>query len=119
MLAVAGALDVLVISLRERAPELALLRACGWSQHELGRLVLLEGLGTGVTGGVLGATAGLTVVAALGNGIPAAAIVTSATAAVGGALLIMITAAAPAARLTRIAPASALSSELHNWRAGK
>ncbi|WP_234360360.1 hypothetical protein [Streptomyces sp. DSM 15324] len=45
LLGAAGAVDVLVLSQRERAADLAVLGATGWSRRELGRLALYEGAG--------------------------------------------------------------------------
>jgi hypothetical protein len=111
ILGVAGAVDVLVISLRERMPELALLRACGWSRRDLWLLTLLEGLGIGVAGGAAGAAAGIAVVAGLGAGIPARAIAVAIGTAALGALLVTLAAAAPVTRLTRVAPVAVLTVE--------
>lgn len=110
-LGVVGAVDVLMISLRERAPELAMLRASGWSQRDLSRLTLLEGLSIGLAGGLAGAAAGLGAVAGLGAGVPAVAMITALAAAAGGALLVTLAAAIPAIRLATTTPVAVLSSE--------
>jgi len=111
VLGVAGTVDVLVISLRERAGELAVLRACGWSQASVWRLTLLEGLGIGLSGGAAGAAAGLATVTGIGDGLPALAVLSGVSAAAGGALVVMLAAAVPAARLSRLAPVSVLADE--------
>lgn len=51
--------DVLYLNLRDRSAEIATLRATGWRERQLTRLIATEGAGLGVLGGVLGAAAGL------------------------------------------------------------
>jgi ABC-type antimicrobial peptide transport system permease subunit len=58
VLAALSVTDVLFLNLRERAPELVTLRAAGWRERDLGRMVALEGLGIGFLGSVAGAGAG-------------------------------------------------------------
>ncbi|MFI5991846.1 FtsX-like permease family protein [Streptomyces sp. NPDC051362] len=50
----AGAVDVLVLSQRERAADLAILRATGWTNRELARLTLYEGIGLALLGQLVG-----------------------------------------------------------------
>ncbi|MFJ3671120.1 FtsX-like permease family protein [Streptomyces sp. NPDC090106] len=69
LLGAAGAVDVLILSLRERAADLAVLSASGWSRRELGRLALYEGAGLALLGGITGAAAGLATVLAVGRGL--------------------------------------------------
>jgi putative ABC transport system permease protein len=111
ILGVAGTIDVLMISLRERAQELAVLRACGWSRAAVSWLTLLEGLGIGLLGGAAGALAGMAVVTSLGNGLPAGAVVSGLSAAAGGALLVMLAAVVPVSRLSRLTAVSVLGDE--------
>ncbi|HEY6760755.1 MAG TPA: ABC transporter permease [Baekduia sp.] len=51
--------DVLYLNLRDRSAEIATLRATGWRERQLTRLVALEGAGLGLVGGVGGAVLGL------------------------------------------------------------
>ena len=51
--------DVLYLNVRERKHELALLRATGWTEALLARLVLLEALGIALLGTVAGAGLGI------------------------------------------------------------
>jgi hypothetical protein len=51
--------DVLFLNVRDRAGELAALRATGWRDDQLARLVAWEGLAIGLLGGLAGALAGL------------------------------------------------------------
>ncbi len=60
-LGAAGVADVLYLNLRERAAELALLRATGWSPRQLATLIAGEGAFLGSTGSILGALAGLAI----------------------------------------------------------
>lgn len=69
LLGAAGAVDVLLLSLRERAADLAVLSASGWSRRELGRLALYEGTGLALLGGLTGSVVGLTTVLAVGRGL--------------------------------------------------
>ena len=59
LLAAVSVADVLYLNLRERAAELATLRAVGWSDGQLCTTVVLEALGMGLIGSVSGAVLGL------------------------------------------------------------
>ncbi|MFJ4889957.1 FtsX-like permease family protein [Streptomyces sp. NPDC088788] len=114
-LGAAGAVDVLVLSQRERAADLAILRATGWTNRELARLTLYEGIGLALLGSLSGAGIGLVAVMTLGRGvleghfvaIVGAALLAAmaATALVGAALTV------PVRRLVRIAPAHLLAAD--------
>lgn len=69
LLGAAGAVDVLVMSQRERATDLAILRATGWTAGELARLNLYEDLGLALLGSLTGAATGLATALALGEGV--------------------------------------------------
>lgn len=115
LLGAAGAVDVLVLSQRERAADLAVLRATGWTKRELARLTLYEGVGLALIGGLAGAVIGLATVLSLGRGMldgrvlsvaGAALLATAAAVAlVCGALTI------PIRTMSRIAPAQLLAEE--------
>ncbi|MET8038128.1 FtsX-like permease family protein [Streptomyces sp. NPDC005345] len=114
-LGAAGAVDVLVLSQRERAADLAIPRATGWTNRELARLTLYEGIGLALLGSLSGAGIGLVAVTTLGRGVlegPFVAIVDAAllaamaaTALVGAALTV------PVRRLAQIAPAHLLAAD--------
>ncbi|MFF4837027.1 FtsX-like permease family protein [Streptomyces sp. NPDC001315] len=115
LLGAVGAIDVLVLSQRERAADLAVLRATGWTQHELALLTLYEGIGLALLGGLSGAAAGLVTVVSLGQGLLHGHLL-----AVGGAALLATLAATalvcvaltvPIRRLSRIAPAHLLAAD--------
>jgi putative ABC transport system permease protein len=102
--------DVLIMNLRERSGELAALRACGWADASLRRLILTEGLTIGVVGSVIGAAIGLGAVSLLGADPATVAVGTAATLVAGIALC--ATAVLPALSvLTRQLPAVSLASE--------
>ncbi|MGW2505892.1 FtsX-like permease family protein [Streptomyces sp. NPDC001588] len=115
LLGAAGAVDVLIISQRERATDLAVLRATGWTNRELAMLTLYEGIGLALLGGLSGAVAGVAGVLSLGQGVlhghllavagaPLLATL-AATVLVGAALTV------PIRGLSRIAPAHLLSAD--------
>ena len=110
LLAAGSVTDVLVMNLRERSGELAALRACGWADASLRRLVVTEGAAIGVAGSLVGAAAGLGAVSAFGASPAAVAAGTAATLVAGVALCAL--AVLPAlAVLTRALPAVSLASE--------
>ncbi|MFJ8535502.1 FtsX-like permease family protein [Streptomyces sp. NPDC093591] len=69
LLGAAGPVDVLVLSQRERAADLAMLSATGWSRRGLGRFALYEGAGLALLGGLTGAVVGLATVLMIGQGL--------------------------------------------------
>ncbi|WP_370094665.1 FtsX-like permease family protein [Streptacidiphilus sp. MAP12-20] len=116
LLGAAGAVDVLVLSQRERAADLAVLRACGWSGGELARLSLAEGVWLSALGGVLGAGAGLGVLATLGQGLLGGGRVVDLTsagllAAAAGVALVCTALTFAIRALARLAPARLLAAD--------
>jgi FtsX-like permease family len=63
--------DVLFLNIRERAAELATIRALGWPESALGRLVVTEGAALGLCGSLVGAAAGLAGAAEFAGQFPA------------------------------------------------
>jgi ABC-type lipoprotein release transport system permease subunit len=116
LLGAAGAVDVLVLSQRERAADLAVLRATGWSNGELARLTFYEGAGLAFLGGLTGAVVGLATVLTIGQGLWEGRLLLEV---VGAALLATLAAiglvcgvlAVPARALSRIAPAHLLATD--------
>ncbi|MFE2540042.1 ABC transporter permease [Actinacidiphila glaucinigra] len=113
LLGAAGAVDVLVLSMRERAADLAVLRATGWTTRELARLSFYEGALLALLGGLVGAVTGLVAVLAIGWGTLGGRL-----PAVGGAALLATLAAValvcaalafPVRAQSRIAPAYLLA----------
>lgn len=113
LLGAAGAVDVLVLSQRERAADLAVLRATGWTNRELARLALYEGLGLALLGGLTGAAAGLATVVTLGQGVLSghlAGVAAATLLAIAAAVLLVCGAlAVPIRSQSRIAPARVLA----------
>jgi ABC-type antimicrobial peptide transport system permease subunit len=115
LLGAAGAVDVLVLSQRERAGDLAVLRATGWTSRNLARLTLYEGVGLALLGGFTGSVVGLAVVTALSSDLLGGHLLMLAAAGLLGTLaaLLLITATLfiPIRALNRIAPAHLLAAE--------
>ncbi|HEV2888208.1 MAG TPA: ABC transporter permease [Jatrophihabitans sp.] len=70
LLAAIAVADVSYLNMRERREDLALLRAVGWTDRQLGRLIIAEGMLIGVAGSVAGAGLGLAVTALLAGSVP-------------------------------------------------
>lgn len=105
-LGVLAVADVLFLNIRERAAELATIRASGWPESALGRLVVSEGILIGIAGSVTGAVLGLTA-AALFAGM----LWTAAAAAIAAGTLITAAAALLPAQLLRRLPTAQLLAE--------
>ncbi|AKG42936.1 protein of unknown function DUF214 [Streptomyces xiamenensis] len=101
--------DVLYVGMRERDAELAVLRATGWSDRALTRLVLAEGALLGAAGAILGAAAGAGLVAWVVGALPTGVLATALGAAAGGVGLAMAASLFPV-RLVRGLPLAALLS---------
>ncbi|MEU1515607.1 ABC transporter permease [Streptomyces sp. NPDC005811] len=115
LLGAAGAVDVLVLSQRERAADLAVLSASGWSRRELGRLALYEGAALALLGGLTGAVAGFGTVLAVGRGLWHGRLLTMTGAALvstlAGVVLVCGVLALCARALHRVAPAHLLAGD--------
>ena len=93
-----GVADVLYISLHERAGEFATLRAVGWRESALARLLVAEGTLIGAAGALVGALLGLVGVAAFAAITPAVC----AGAAIAGITGILIAVTASALTVTAL-----------------
>ena len=102
--------DVLLLNLRERAPEIVTLRTTGWTESHLVRLVTLEGTGIGLIGAVPGATAGMLVGIAVG-GHPVQIAAAGAFAALAGTGVAVLASLVPALLTRRMAPPEVLAGE--------
>lgn len=111
LLGAAAVADVLYLNIRDRAAELATLRAIGWTDAELGRLVGYEGLALGLVGSTTGAAVGLASAGWLIGTIPGALLLVAALVALAGALVSTVAALVPAALLPRLRPARLLAEE--------
>lgn len=103
--------DVLYLNIRDRAAELATLRATGWTDAALGRLIGYEGLALGALGAVTGAGLGLGGAAWLVGELPAALVAVAAAVALAGVLVTCLAALVPAALLRRLPTARLLAEE--------
>ncbi|MET7425083.1 FtsX-like permease family protein [Dactylosporangium sp. NPDC005555] len=103
--------DVLYLNIRDRAAELATLRATGWTPSALARLVAAEGLGIGLLGGAAGAALGVTGAAWLVGDLTTGLLTTAAVAVAAGAALATCAALIPAALLQRLPTAQVLADE--------
>jgi ABC-type lipoprotein release transport system permease subunit len=107
---VLGVADVLYLNVRERAAEFATLRATGWPDAALNRLLVYEAVGIGVLGSTLGVAAG-TGSAALFVGRLDGRLVVLAFAVTAAALLLTVLAALVPAILLRRLPTAALLTD--------
>jgi putative ABC transport system permease protein len=111
LLGAAGVLDVLYLNIRDRAAELATLRATGWDERALARLIGAEGLLIGLAGSLAGGIAGLLGAALFAGTLPLGLVATTAGAVLAGALLAAAAAVIPAASLRRVHTVSVLAGE--------
>ena len=84
VLGAAGVADVLYLTAKEQAAEFAILRATGWSDNHLARLVLSQGAGLGLLGGVAGALVGVAGFAAFAGALPVGILGIAALCAAAG-----------------------------------
>jgi putative ABC transport system permease protein len=103
--------DVLYLNLRERSAEIATLRATGWREGQLLRLVTLEGAGIGALGGLAGAALGFVAAGIFGGQWTATMGLVAAAAAALALGLAVVASLPPAARLRRLPTAMLLAEE--------
>jgi putative ABC transport system permease protein len=102
--------DILYLDLHEQAPRYASLKASGWRDGHLARLVVTQaGLIAGL-GGALGSAAALGILQALGA-LTTETLLLAAAMGVAGIALSALVALAPALALTRLHPAEFLTQE--------
>jgi putative ABC transport system permease protein len=106
----AAVTDVMVVSLRERAAEMATLRAVGWTERQIVALAAREGLVLGVTGSLLGAGVGIAAVALLGAST-GSVLLAAGIAVLGGVLVTTAALVLPLSRLRRATLVDALAGE--------
>ncbi|HEX2895079.1 MAG TPA: ABC transporter permease [Marmoricola sp.] len=99
-LAFLGVANVLYLNIRDRGAELATLRAVGWTDRHLDRLVITEGVVIGALGATPGAIAGVLIATAV-TGTTSAGFVEGALIAWAAAMALAAAAAALATRLVR------------------
>jgi putative ABC transport system permease protein len=111
VLSLAAIADVLYLNQRERAAELAVLRATGWSWGALGRLTTIEGLWIALLGSLLGGGVGLAATALISGSVPPALLGTTAAATGAGLLAGTVAAVLPGLLPTRLPLAALLAGE--------
>jgi putative ABC transport system permease protein len=110
-LGVLAVADVLFLNIRERSGELATIRALGWPESALGRLVVTEGAAIGLCGSLAGAAAGLAAAAGFAGQFPARLLLIATAAGLAGVLVTVIAALLPAQLLRRLPTAQLLAEE--------
>jgi hypothetical protein len=111
VLGVLAVADVVFLNIKERSAELATIRAFGWRDTALARLVITEGAIIGIFGSLAGAAAGLGVAAWFAGQLPARLLATAAVAAIAGIIVTAAAALPPAAMLRRLPAAHSLAEE--------
>lgn len=110
-LGVLAVADMMFVSIRERAAELATIRSFGWRESALARLVVTEGTVIGVIGSLAGAALGLAAAAKFAGQLVPGLLAAAAVAVAAG---VAVTAAAvllPAQLLRRLPMAHLLAEE--------
>jgi ABC-type antimicrobial peptide transport system permease subunit len=111
LLAGVSVADVLYLNLRERSAELATLRAFGWSDGQIRTTVVLEALGIGALGSLVGAALGMILGASL-LGVSVVPLLVAATIATAGGIAVAILASlVPLSQVGRLTPHSVLAAE--------
>lgn len=110
-LGVLSVADVVVLGIRERAPEFATMRTFGWRESVLGRLVITEGVIIGVTGSLAGASLGLAAAAEFAGQLPGRLYLVAASAVMAAALTTAGAAMLSALALRHLPDAELLAEE--------
>ena len=105
-----GVGNLMYLNIRDRGPELATLRATGWTEQHLRQLLLTEGALIGAIGGTLGALLGLAAALALIGSLPILVLVAALATAVA-AILISLAATLLATTLLLRLPTTLLLTE--------
>lgn len=110
-----GIANAMLMSVLERTPEIGVLKATGWSNSDVGYSVVLEALGIGIMGGLLGVTLGIGASLAAESIIPnlpvhlsPIPILQSFAFAIG---LSILSGMYPALKATRLPPIAAIRGE--------
>lgn len=110
-LGVLAVADVLFLNLRERAAELATLRATGWTERALSRLVVVEGAVLGATGALVGAALGLAGAAVFAGALPGRLLLVTVAVLLAGTAVTALAALIPAQLLRRLPTAPLLAED--------
>ncbi|MCZ4491275.1 MAG: hypothetical protein JWP53_204 [Conexibacter sp.] len=103
--------DVVYLNVRERAAELAVLRAVGWSDGQVATLVCLEALWLGLLGATLGVAAGLAAAGVVTDGLRAASYITAAASFAVGIVITLAASAVPAILSRRLSTPQLLAAD--------
>jgi putative ABC transport system permease protein len=110
-LGVLAVADVIFLGIRERATELAVIRAFGWREATLSRLVVTEGAIIGLAGSLAGAAIGLGAAADFAGQLPGSLYLVAAVAVAAGSAITAAAALVPAQALRRLPAAHLLAEE--------
>jgi putative ABC transport system permease protein len=111
VLGIVSVADVLYLNIADRAPQLALFTAVGWTDRVLNRLVTAEALGMGVLGGVLGAGLGLAGAALFAGRVTSALLWCAAAALAAGITIAVLAVIVPLAMLRKLPTAQLLAQD--------
>jgi putative ABC transport system permease protein len=111
VLGILAVADVVFLNIAERAAELATLRAMGWGEPALSRLVITEGTVIGLTGSLAGAALGLAGAAEFTGQLPVSLCLLAAAACIAGTAITATAAFLPARTLNRLPTARLLAEE--------
>ncbi|WP_213450690.1 FtsX-like permease family protein [Rhizomonospora bruguierae] len=110
LLGTAAVADVVYLNTRERGAEFATLRACGWRERELARVVVYETLLIGALGAVLGVALAVVLLAAFTGVLLASVWPVAVLVAAGGMVLTAVASVLPLVAVRRL-PTAALLGE--------
>ncbi len=111
VLGVLAVADVVFLNITERSAELAAIRAFGWRESTLSRLVITEGVIIGLAGSLAGAAIGLSAAAVFAGQAPGSLYLVAAAAAAAGVLVTATAAFLPARALRRLPAAHLLAAD--------
>jgi hypothetical protein len=111
VLGVLAVADVVFLNITERSAELAAIRAFGWRESTLSRLVITEGVIIGLAGSLAGAAIGLSAAAIFAGQAPASLYLVATAAAATGILTTAAAAFLPARALHRLPAAHLLAAD--------
>jgi putative ABC transport system permease protein len=111
VLGVLAVADVVFLNITERSAELAAIRAFGWRESTLGRLVITEGAFIGLAGSLAGAAIGLGAASTFAGRAPGSLYLVAAAAVVAGVLVTVAAAVLPARALRRLPAAHLLAAD--------
>jgi putative ABC transport system permease protein len=111
VLGVLAVADVVFLNITERSAELAAIRAFGWRESTLSRLVITEGVIIGLAGSLAGAAIGISAAAIFAGQAPGSLYLVAAAAAGAGVLITAAAAFLPARALRHLPAAHLLAAD--------